>query len=121
MLPVIVTGPDDPVRGARPGRRVAADQHETVLPVIVSGPVIVAPQIRTTLAPVAVIGPVIMPPSMSSDPPALTVTGPACEPPAPMQIASPALTVSGPARVVGEARARVASRSARPGTNVENV
>ena len=68
-----------------------------MLPLIVSGPVIVAPQIRTTAAPLAVTGPVILPPSTSSDPPGLTVTGPVWLPPAPMHTASPAATFSGPA------------------------
>ena len=49
-----------------------------MLPLIVSGPVIVAPQMRTTAAPFAASGPVILPPSTSSDPPGATVTGPVC-------------------------------------------
>ena len=47
-----------------------------MLPVIVSGPVIVVPQMRTAAAPFATTGPVTRPPSTSSEPPGATVTGP---------------------------------------------
>ena len=66
---------------------------------IVSEPVIVAPQMRTAAAPVTVTGPVIRPPWTSSPPPGLTMTGPVWLPPAPMHAAWPAAAVSGPARV----------------------
>src|SRR6476620_5910773 len=69
-----------------------------VLPLMVSGPVRLAPQMRTLPALVEVSGPVILPPSISSEPPGCTVTGPVWLPPAPMQIACPADTVSGPVR-----------------------
>ena len=45
-----------------------------VLPVIASGPAIVAPQMRTTAAAFAGTGPVIVPPSTSSATPGSTVT-----------------------------------------------
>ena len=64
--PTIVFGAHGPVAASPP------TSTRPVLPVIVSGPVIVAPQLRTTPAPFAVIGPLTVPPSMSSDPPALT-------------------------------------------------
>ena len=105
--------------------RIAARSPPTttgpVLPVIVSGPVIVAPQIRTAAAPLAMSGPVILPPSTSSEPPAATVTGPVVGPPAPMQTASPAATAAARRRRPGQARAASSATVSVPATKVSNT
>ena len=88
--PVIVFGSHGPVAASPP------TSTRPVLPVIVSGPVIVAPQIRTKAAPFTVSGPVIRPPWMSSMPPGATVSGPVRLAPALTQTASSDATVSGP-------------------------
>src|SRR5262245_42381338 len=115
LLSVTRTGPTM-VFGSQPGPPTST---VPVLALSVSGPVIVAPQIRTTVALLATTGPVIRPPSTSSDPPGATVTGPVWTPPAPTQTASPDATCSAP--VLGPVRhGREYDTVSVPSTNESN-